>query len=688
MATTPVNTNAGPNSTALLDKLVALAAVPKHLTGANIGFLDLQTQSPLGGEFAQYRLLTGKTPAVASLNAAAAGGSTTSPPMPLTYDPWGNLIPALGPFSPSGWGPYITEAMIGHGQRGGVVVVTDGMLSNPCVFANGSTKAGFTLSIATINGSGTPAAPTGAVGVASTGPYNPAGGVMVGRFTNASGKAVLHWGLYSGIGASELTGVWFCPIGFAPGVNTTVTAGSNLAASTIPLASVPWGVESGTLQVYNDAGVLQTITFDAVDTVNRALVGCAGGTGTCSTRVPATIVSSWSIEAAYQGSSVDTIASTNGLSIAGRSPFSGAGLPAGALTGAWPLQWDSTAYTTLGLGSSSDYNSAQVLLANPSLNAQLDYLAQFFYELAQHDIPVIFRNLTEQNNGGGAWWAYSAPRSVTWYSSLWKYCVGYLTGTNGFAGQPTCLSYSGLPLVTEVLFESCQVGAGTWLRVATDPNGCPIDPTNSTVLCDTVGPDYYSTAATDLDAVSSACNTDYPRVPKRIPEFYGQTTSNPSPQVPFTGPTQDLSLGGSLVTTGTVSNGPFTAGGGTVTVQTTNGPQSVPFTSAATVTGTTTITLGSVAGIPVGSYVVVGSSIVQKDASCATGATMAGWMDALTQCCGFATWDTQRPGPSSLGQIGQPGAAGLFTDADSLNLEDINPPLPWAARSGLIMAAG
>lgn len=694
-ANAPVNGNAGPNSTALLDYLFAQAAAGKHLTGANTGFNDTQGGTadgpagqslPLGGEFWQYRKITGgKWPAVASLNIQAAGGTATDPPMPLTYDPWGVLQPAFGPYSPAAWGQVITDALIDHGLRGGIVAITAAMLVNPTAYTNNTTRGGSgTPSITTINGSGTPAAPTGTLVVASTGPFSLSGGLFIGHFVNSSGNVVLHLGIYSGLGGSTLTGVWIMPIGFTPGAHSTVIAGSSLAASTIPLANVPLGVTSGTLTVYNDAGALQTITFTGVNMATSSLTGCSGGTGTVSTGLPATILSSWSIEAAFQGAGTDTIAVGAGVFTPHLGP-SAASLSAGSISRADPLQWSSTSYLTTGLGTAAAY-PALGPNANAALNTMAFHIGQGIYALQKQGIPVIVRLLPEQNNGAGGWWAFSSPRSCTFYSNIWKYLIGFWTGTKGFAGQPTMQSWSGVPLLTEVLFESCQVGVNTWLRVGTSPGGCPIDPSTSAILCDTVGPDYYSATSGALNTVSGDLNTDYPNVPKSVPEFYGNGAGSPAPQAPFPGPSVDLSTAAFLeVLTANISNGPFVAGAGhQITVQTTNGPFSVNLTATST-SGPDTVLTISVSGVPAGSMVIVGSSVVGSDATAVSGATMAGWLNLLGRVCRFATWDTQRAGTSSLGLIGQPGAGGLFTDANSVNLEDISPPLPWA-NAGLMVA--
>ena len=114
------------------------------------------------------------------------------------------------------------------------------------------------------------------------------------------------------------------------------------------------------------------------------------------------------------------------------------------------LIWSKTAGTTLKVGNLKGQSQANI-----NLNTMLDTIAVLAAGLQAHDIPFIFRPWAEDNNATGLmWWSNGGNPSGNWQQftkDLWKYTIGYLTGSNGFPNQPV----TGIP-VHNALFAYAQ----------------------------------------------------------------------------------------------------------------------------------------------------------------------------------------------------------------------------------------
>lgn len=357
------------------------------------------------------------------------------------------------------------------------------------------------------------------------------------------------------------------------------------------------------------------------------------------------------------------------------------------VTEAWPLHWSSTAYTTLAAAQPTGggiagatvngWADAQACNANGNLNAMLDGIAVLAAALSPY--PLILRPMAESNNGSTSAFWYDQG-NFAWGPQLFRYIVGYLTGNAGFAGQPVTTTP-----VHNILFATNSSSSGTE-TIGTDfPKAAAVG-----FVADIVSIDIYSAtwAGTNPKASFTTAHavTGYSNVVPILMEAYGNTAAHYDPYATVA-TTGDLHGITSFVTQASYDSARAFAASGSLQVMTSNGVQEISYSSFTT-TGANpnkvaTFVISSTAGVPVGSIINQGPSILDvflngacvgspASVSPSTSNTnfLLGIKDATTVGgCHFCV------NPLSYGGNGeensmlfQPGFAAVMQDADTVNL--------------------
>jgi hypothetical protein len=354
------------------------------------------------------------------------------------------------------------------------------------------------------------------------------------------------------------------------------------------------------------------------------------------------------VVAGYSGASIATGAACNPAQL---QPYTTA-LPAGAQTGAWPLQWSSTAYTTLSIGASTDWAAAQALNSNGNLNAILDSYVALANTLAANQVPLILRPFIEKDQSGAYWFS-----QMSWYPSLWKYVVGYITGNGGFSGQPVSPTpaHNVLFCFSQSATSTANVNAASW--ITNMPAGA---------LVDVLGIDVYNKSS--LNTLPSHARavlngvTGYRNIPSGLSEFYGQLVSNNTASCYYSGSAIDFStlVSGNTIQ-GTVVPGLNStttfAASGTLAIATAKGVQTLTYSAVAVAGNTRTFTVSSAAGIPSGSnslavsggMVLVDSTVVAA-ATCLTDINTSSGVSGNLYPAYFVLWGGSESGLSMLYQ--------------------------------------
>lgn len=375
----------------------------------------------------------------------------------------------------------------------------------------------------------------------------------------------------------------------------------------------------------------------------------------------------------------------------------GATVPAGYVNGtncyveAWPLHWSSSAYTTLAASqptgggivgaTAGGWADAQAANANGNLNAMLDGFAVLAAALSPY--PLIMRPMPESNNGGSAAFWYDQG-AMGWGPQLFRYIVGYLTGNGGFAGQPV----TAVP-VHNIIFATNSASPTGLEAVGTD------FPTTATVgfTADLVGMDTYSGTWATTNPKSGFTTalgvTGYSNVPPILMEAYGNTPTHADPTTWGwdASTTGDLAGKTTLKTAATYSTSRQFAASGTIQIATTQGVQSVAYTSLSS-TGTTpnkVVTFSGVTttGVPTGSMlpspvnvfnpfiygVAVGTATVSPNTGCAN--FLTGIKDATATGCHFCINPLNYGATANnefQSMLFQPGFKAIMQDPDTVNL--------------------
>jgi hypothetical protein len=625
-ANAPVDPSATANTVTLLDYLWGLRlsglGVAKCLTGGNLSIFDADYGwwYGLGPEYNLFTTTTGYSPAVLGCSAL---DNALYPS--VTYDSYGRQVLnwALNHY-----------ALVEHARKGGIVSINHIFPTVPSTYATGSTAK-----ITTQFGS-TPqpiSAITSAttLDVTSSGNFTAGGGNAVLVATPSGGVTTLYPFSYTSAASNVLHGVVF-----AAGVPSTAEV-ANLAA-----------VYPAQLTTYNAAlGASAEAGAWPLQYSSSAYTELGGTVAGCSYNDSTTITTSGSFytmpvclgdyvsgTGIPSGATVTAIASATSLTISS------------ATTGGA----ESGQTLTFTCGQSTDWAGAQAVNANGNLNAMLDYLITELNDLGNIGIPVLLRFLPEMN-GSSFWWAVSSPRKAYWFARLFAYCVGYITGTQVFTGQPV----SATP-AHNVLFVHNILAVANLAQWNTPSVG-------GTVYADIVSCDFYdsSTVATMLSDVSGY--TGYSNCPQAAAELFGGTAAE---EVVFGGITTsgDLSLlgSGSTLSVSSVTGTP--ASSGTLLVPCVNGLQSVTYSSYAS----NVFTLSSTSGVPSGSFILPSPALLTS----ATGVTNLGASTLLsdidsTSAAWYGCWD----GGNNQLYVGS--YATLSNNAWMINREQM-PVMPWA----------
>ena len=354
---------------------------------------------------------------------------------------------------------------------------------------------------------------------------------------------------------------------------------------------------------------------------------------------------------------------------------------------AWPLHWSSTAYTTLAAAqsagggiagaTSAGWADAQAVNSNGNLNANLDQLAAFAAAVSPN--PVIVRLMPESNNGAGtaAFWYDSS--NFAWGAQLMRYCIGYLTNSGGFAGQPVTASP-----VHNLLFAVNMAGAGTG-TIGTDfPTAARVGYVADLASLDTYSATWSTTTPKSVFTTIQAVN-GYSDVTPLLMEAYGNTAVHYDPWASV-GQTGDLHGISSFVTGASYNSARAFAASGSLQVGTSTGIRSITYSSFST-TGVNpskvaTFVISSTAGVPVGSIINQAASEINEflngncvGTSSATPSTSAanfltGIKDATTVGgCHFCVNPLNYGGNGENNSMAwQPGAAVLMQDTATVNL--------------------
>jgi hypothetical protein len=344
---------------------------------------------------------------------------------------------------------------------------------------------------------------------------------------------------------------------------------------------------------------------------------------------------------------------------------------------------------TFYLGTSSDYANALLEDANANLNAGLDQLTPVFQALEALGIGCVFRPMGEANAGASIWYHWSSPGNCTWFSYLFAYCWGYLTGNQVFSGQP--VSPNPVHNLAFVHAPLADTAANTIIYP-------PI--INGKWYADIVGVDNYANPPNGFATAMNAMNgiAGGGGLPAGFAEAHGNTTAN-SYSFGFLDPTTyagggvDLhSLSGGdlvLVQAPDMPNAqqpPYNnfASSGSVTVPTSNGLFTVSYAS---LTGgpASPVTLHNltVTGVTSGSLLPPKGCVVQPNASPGTNCGTPTFTTNVFQ--GRAAWVMTWWGV--YGQMYQDpsssGSTAYLTDSRAINLENLSTyfTVPWGFGS-------